>query len=222
MRTLLLIVAFALHSAASAAPLELHEGVRDALQAARTAQLDGRNDDALRIGQAALGSFVGSPDVPSWQLAPLLRTMAQAHEQAGSPLRAAATLHVAASLASELPPAHDGLRRWMAAEAALSLRRAGVLAAARHHMDAALHDIATFMATADDADRASAVETLLDDVALALAEDRPAAAAASLATALAAARRYALDTAEIEQAFEALVNSCDARGDRCDTLEPAI
>jgi len=88
---------------AGATPLELPESVRTALASARAAQKEHRNEDAVLAARAALVRAAGDTAVESWHLAPLLRTMSEAYEQAGSMELAARTMALASEAAQAAP-----------------------------------------------------------------------------------------------------------------------
>jgi len=158
-------------SLAVAAPMELPEPVRAVLSAARAAQKDSRNDEAIELGRAGMVRFAADPTVQPWHLASLLRTMAEAYEQAGVKELAARAMSAASLAMRQAPDKHDDLRRWIAAEAAQKLRRVGSLALAREQMDFAVRDIVSFVDHAEKGAREIAIETLLDDVELSLEEN---------------------------------------------------
>lgn len=197
---------------AGATPLELPESVRTALASARAAQKEHRNEDAVLAARAALVRAAGDTAVESWHLAPLLRTMSEAYEQAGSMELAARTMALASEAAQAAPDKHDDLRRWFAAEAALKFRRTGALAAAREHMDLALHDLVSFLERADPEARVPAIETLLDDVRLAIDEGNQDGARASLALATFLANIYRIDLSEFDEDVTELLGLVNSGG----------
>lgn len=210
MRLLLAAVALALNTGVvGAAPLELPESVRTALASARAAQKEHRNEDAILAARAGLARSLGDPVVQTWHLAWLLRSMAEAYEQAGSLELAARTMALASVAAQAAPAKHDDLRRWIAAEAALKLRRAGALGAAREHMEFALRDLVPFLEQADPEARVPAIETLIDDVRLAIDEGNHDGARASLALATFLANLYRIDLSEFEKDANELLELLD-------------
>lgn len=209
---------------AAATPLELPESVRIALASARAAQKEHRNEDAVLAARAALVRAAGDPAVQSWHLAPLLRTMSEAYEQAGSMELAARTMALASEAAQAAPDKHDDLRRWFAAEAALKLRRTGAFGAARVHMDLALRDFVSFLERADPEAGVPAIETLLDDVRLAIDEGNEDRARATLALATFLANLYRIDPSDFdEDATELLdlLESGTAGAARVRIMQPA-
>ena len=182
MRRFVVTLALALQvGAAGAAPMDLPESVRTALASARAAQKEHRNLDAIESGRAGIARSIANPDVRTWHVAPLLRTMAEAYEQAGAMRLAARAMTIASLAIQEAPDKHDDLRRWFAAEAAQKLRRVGALDEARKQMDYAVRDIVSFVDRADKVARETAMDTLLDDVELSLASNDRRMAQATLA-----------------------------------------
>ena len=213
MRPLVLALALALQvGTASATPMNLPESVRSALASARAAQKEHRNEDAVLAARVALMRSLDDPAVQSWHLAPLLRTMAEAYEQSGSAELAARAMALASRAAQAAPDRHDDLRRWYAAEAASKLRRTGALRAAREHMDLALQDLVSFLERADPEARVPAIETLLDDVRLAIDEGDHDAACASLALATFLANFYRIDLSEFDKDVTELLGLVNSEG----------
>ena len=200
MRSLVAALALALHAGvAGAAPLELPESVRTALASARAAQKEHRNEDAVLAARAGLARVIGDPVVQTWHLAPLLRTMAEAYEQAGSD--------------GTGRPHHDtrqrrgaGGTRQARRPAALVCGRGGAQVApgrsawrrARTH-GLALRDLVSFLERADPEARVPAIETLLDDVRLAIDEGNHDGARASLALATFLANLYRIDLSDLDE-----------------------
>ena len=213
MRPLVLALALALQvGTASATPMNLPESVRSALASARAAQKEHRNEDAVLAARVALMRSLDDSAVQSWHLAPLLRTMAEAYEQSGSAELAARAMALASRAAQAAPDRHDDLRRWYAAEAASKLRRTGALRAAREHMDLALQDLVSFLERADPEARVPAIETLLDDVRLAVDEGNHDAARASLALATFLANLYRIDLSEFDEDVTELLELVNSGG----------
>jgi len=213
MRPLVVTLALALQvGMASATPMNLPESVRSALASARAAQKEHRNQDAVLAARVALIRSLDDPAVRSWHLAPLLRTMAEAYEQSGSAELAARAMALASRAAQAAPDRHDDLRRWYAAEAASKLQRTGALRAAREHMDWALQDLVSFLERADPEARVPAIETLLDDVRLAVDEGNHDAARASLALATFLANQYRVDLSEFDEDVTELLGLVNSGG----------
>ena len=166
------------------------------------------------LNRAAGDPAAGDPAVQPWHLAPLLRTISVAYEQAGPMELAARAMTLASEVAQTAPDKHEDLLCWFAAEAALKLRRIGAFGAARVHMDLALHGLVSFLERADPQARVPAIETLLDDVRRAIHEGNEDGARASLALATFLANLYRIDLSDLDEDATELLELLESRNAR--------